>query len=138
MLVTQLLDPNTTCLPTPNQLKGRILIKHKKLMVEGEVPERTTTVVPDPSESDFASFMSDLSNSTKNGYLFMQDPIDKVRRYMELCCQQFSDFSLDLEIIAIQSIVDHESITMANVFIERPNLYMCINQKMVCLPTVSS
>ena len=79
MLVSQLLDLNATCLPSPNQLKRRVLIKHKKLMVEGEVPGRATTVVPDPSESDFASFMSDLSNSRKNGYLFMQDPIDKVR-----------------------------------------------------------
>ena len=48
-------------------------------MVEGEVPERAQQIVPDPSEADFASFMSDLSNSTKNGYLFMQDPIDKVK-----------------------------------------------------------
>ena len=81
MLVSQLLDSNATCLPSPNQLKRRVLIKHKKLMVEGEVPERSTTVIPDPSELDFASFMSDLSNSRKNGYLFMQDPIDKV-----VCC----------------------------------------------------
>ena len=78
MLVSQVLDLTATCLPSPNQLKRKVLIKHKKLMVEGEVPEKLTTVVPDPSEADFASFMSDLSNSRKNGYLFMQDPIDKV------------------------------------------------------------
>ena len=78
MLVTQLLDLTATTLPSPNQLKRKILIKHKKLMVDGEVPERAQQVIPDPSESDFASFMNDLSNSTKNGYLFMQDPIDKV------------------------------------------------------------
>jgi hypothetical protein len=81
MLVTHVLDPTVTTLPSPNQLKRRILIKHKKLMVDGEVvPERAQQpIVPNPSEADFASFMSDLSNSTKNGYLFMQDPIDKVR-----------------------------------------------------------
>lgn len=79
MLVTQLLDVTAISLPSPNQLKRKILIKHKKLMVEGEVPERAQQIVPDPAEADFASFMSDLSNSTKNGYLFMQDPIDKVK-----------------------------------------------------------
>ena len=79
MLVTQVFDLNATSLPSPNHLRHKVLIKHKKLMVEGEVPERSTTVVPDPSEADFASFMCDLSNSRKNGYLFMQDPIDKVR-----------------------------------------------------------
>ena len=75
------MDANANTLPSPNQLKRKVLIKHKKLMVEGEglPPERAAQVVPDPSELDFASFMSDLSNSRKNGYLFMQDPIDKVR-----------------------------------------------------------
>ena len=83
MLVMQLLDPNATCLPSPNQLKRRVLIKHKKLMVEGEVeggtPGSSTTVVSNPLKSNFASFLSDLSNSRQNGYLFIEDPIDRVR-----------------------------------------------------------
>ena len=31
MLVTELLDPTTAKLPSPNQLKRRLIIKHKKL-----------------------------------------------------------------------------------------------------------
>ena len=83
MLISVPLDANATALPSPNQLKRKIIIKHKKLTLnEGGDP---TLEIPAPAPSaeptegtDIASFMMDLSNSIKNGYLFMQDPIDKV------------------------------------------------------------
>lgn len=89
MIVTELLDPGATMLPSPAQLKRRVLIKHKKLEVDDRV-SRTATLKQAPSfhktgsvssmsvDDDMESFMSDLSNQRKNGYLYMQDPIDKV------------------------------------------------------------
>ena len=84
MLVTVPVDSNSSTLPSPGQLKHKVIIKHKKLTL-GEEGE-TTLDMPAPAPSvneptegtDIASFMMDLSNSIKNGYLFMQDPIDKV------------------------------------------------------------
>ena len=84
MLVVTPLDPNATVLPSPNQLKRKIIIKHKKLtLTDGGEPTLEPSPLPSTSEpptdhTDLASFMMDLSNSIKNGYLFMQDPIDKV------------------------------------------------------------
>ncbi len=76
-------EANATVLPSPNQLKRKIIIKHKKLtLTEGgeamlDMPAPAPT--NEPAEgADVASYISDLSNSIKNGYLFMQDPIDKV------------------------------------------------------------
>ena len=97
MIVTELLDPEATSLPSPNQLKGRVLIKHKKLEVDDKMSKTSTlqkqhatsstaTLHKSSSNASFQvddeveSFMSDLSNQRKNGYLYMQDPIDKVRR----------------------------------------------------------
>ena len=91
MLLMAPVDSNTfSILPSPNQLKHKIIIKHKKLTLTegGETCLDMPAPVPAPSPSasstetgegaDPASFMIDLSNSIKNGYLFMQDPIDKV------------------------------------------------------------
>ena len=36
---------------------------------------------PSATEDSVDTFAMDLSNSIKNGYLFMQDPIDKVRAH---------------------------------------------------------
>jgi len=77
-------DVNATALPAPAQLKRKIIIKHKKLTLSegGEATLDMPAPPPtnEPAEgADVASFISDLSNSIKNGYLFMQDPIDKVR-----------------------------------------------------------
>ena len=78
------LDLNATTLPSPNQLKRKIIIKHKKLTASdgGELTLDLPAPVPSTAEptegTDIASFVMDLSNSIKNGYLFMQDPIDKV------------------------------------------------------------
>lgn len=85
MLVVTPVDSNATTLPSPNQLKGKVIIKHKKLTLgeEGEptldMPTAPAPATAEPTEGfDMTSFMLDLSNSIKNGYLFMQDPIDKV------------------------------------------------------------
>uniref|UniRef100_A0A8D3B1P2 1-phosphatidylinositol 4,5-bisphosphate phosphodiesterase gamma n=1 Tax=Scophthalmus maximus TaxID=52904 RepID=A0A8D3B1P2_SCOMX len=53
-------------LPSPHQLRRKILIKHKKL-VEGTLYEEVTSA----SYSE-----NDISNSLKNGILYLEDPID--------------------------------------------------------------
>ncbi len=85
LLLTKSIDPNLTILPTPNQLKRKIIIKHKKLtptedgQVTLEGPPTPTTSIPEPTDSnELASFILDISESVKNGYLLMQDPIVKV------------------------------------------------------------
>ena len=87
MIVTELLDPEATCLPSPNQLKMRILIKHKKIEVGEKTKsgtlqksgaQKSGTFQVDDTETE--SFLTDLSNQRKNGYLYMQDPIDKVKK----------------------------------------------------------
>ncbi|XP_069076995.1 1-phosphatidylinositol 4,5-bisphosphate phosphodiesterase gamma-1-like isoform X1 [Pleurodeles waltl] len=66
MLLTKPVDINADELPSPTQLKKRILIKHKKL-VEGNIYEEVSTA----SYSE-----NDISNSIKNGILYLEDPID--------------------------------------------------------------
>lgn len=69
MLLTQPFEKNENCLPSPAQLKNRIILKHKKL--------------PDGAdESSFALRAEegrdlDLRTSIKNGVLFLEDPVDK-------------------------------------------------------------
>ncbi|XP_066442634.1 1-phosphatidylinositol 4,5-bisphosphate phosphodiesterase gamma-1 isoform X2 [Eleutherodactylus coqui] len=67
MLLTKPVDVNADGLPSPNQLKRKILIKHKKL-AEGSTYEEipTSTVYSE----------NDISNSIKNGILYLQDPIN--------------------------------------------------------------
>uniref|UniRef100_A0A670I8N7 1-phosphatidylinositol 4,5-bisphosphate phosphodiesterase gamma n=1 Tax=Podarcis muralis TaxID=64176 RepID=A0A670I8N7_PODMU len=66
MLLTKPVDVNADQLPSPAQLKKKILIKHKKL-VEGNLYE----------EVSLASYSeNDISNSIKNGILYLEDPID--------------------------------------------------------------
>ena len=89
MLLVAPLDANSTVLPSPNQLKRKIIIKHKKLtLTDGgdmELPAPIPAVSePNDGNNDVASFVADLSNSIKNGYLFMQDPIDKVGVVMQM------------------------------------------------------
>ena len=94
--MTELLDPEATCLPSPDQLKRRVLIKHKKLEVNdkssrvGTLQKHSSSTVSIQKTSssgsiqideDIEAFMSDLSNQRKNGYLYMQDPIDKVTKW---------------------------------------------------------
>ncbi|XP_048338609.1 1-phosphatidylinositol 4,5-bisphosphate phosphodiesterase gamma-1-like [Sphaerodactylus townsendi] len=66
MLLTKPVDVNADQLPSPAQLRKKILIKHKKL-VEGNLYE----------EVSMASYSeNDISNSIKNGILYLEDPID--------------------------------------------------------------
>lgn len=65
MLVSAPVDTkNETCLPSPEKLKRKIILKHKKLP-EG-VDENTRLVVQPQNEFDIAS-------SVKNGILYVQD-----------------------------------------------------------------
>uniref|UniRef100_A0A3Q3GHQ2 1-phosphatidylinositol 4,5-bisphosphate phosphodiesterase gamma n=1 Tax=Kryptolebias marmoratus TaxID=37003 RepID=A0A3Q3GHQ2_KRYMA len=66
LLLTKPVDNNADELPSPYQLRRKILIKHKKL-VEGTVYEEVTSA----SYSE-----NDISNSLKNGILYLEDPID--------------------------------------------------------------
>ncbi|KAK7889873.1 hypothetical protein WMY93_025433 [Mugilogobius chulae] len=66
LLLTKPIDNNAEELPSPYQLRRKILIKHKKL-VEGTVYEEVSTA----SYSE-----NDISNSLKNGILYLEDPID--------------------------------------------------------------
>ncbi|XP_076132550.1 1-phosphatidylinositol 4,5-bisphosphate phosphodiesterase gamma-1 isoform X1 [Alosa pseudoharengus] len=67
MLLTKAVDISADGLPSPNQLKRKILIKHKKL-AEGSSYEEVSTSTP-YSEND-------ISNSIKNGILYLEDPIN--------------------------------------------------------------
>uniref|UniRef100_A0A8C4F0L0 1-phosphatidylinositol 4,5-bisphosphate phosphodiesterase gamma n=1 Tax=Dicentrarchus labrax TaxID=13489 RepID=A0A8C4F0L0_DICLA len=67
MLLTKAVDIAADGLPSPNQLKRKILIKHKKL-AEGSAYEEVSTSNP-YSEND-------ISNSIKNGILYLEDPIN--------------------------------------------------------------
>ncbi|XP_048879389.1 1-phosphatidylinositol 4,5-bisphosphate phosphodiesterase gamma-1-like [Brienomyrus brachyistius] len=67
MLLTKPVDVSADGLPSPNQLKRKILIKHKKLADGSLYEEVSTTAVY--SESD-------ICNSVKNGILYLEDPID--------------------------------------------------------------
>ncbi|KAE8576564.1 hypothetical protein XENTR_v10004244 [Xenopus tropicalis] len=67
MLLTKPVDVNADGLPSPNQLKRKILIKHKKL-AEGSTYEEI------PASTVYSE--NDISNSIKNGILYLQDPIN--------------------------------------------------------------
>lgn len=68
MLLTQVIDKNAEFLPSPEQLKHKILIKNRKLKEGGE-----DDGVVSSNNND------DLSQSTKNGYLLLEDPYDGER-----------------------------------------------------------
>ncbi|XP_068119983.1 1-phosphatidylinositol 4,5-bisphosphate phosphodiesterase gamma-1 isoform X2 [Hyperolius riggenbachi] len=67
MLLTKPIDVGADGLPSPNQLKRKILIKHKKLAEGSPYEEIPAAIVY--SEND-------ISNSIKNGILYLQDPIN--------------------------------------------------------------
>lgn len=68
-LLTQPLDKNETALPSPHDLKRKIILKHKKLP---EGAEENSFAVRQEEGRDL-----DLRNSIKNGILLLQDPVDK-------------------------------------------------------------
>ncbi|XP_029683948.1 1-phosphatidylinositol 4,5-bisphosphate phosphodiesterase gamma-1-like [Takifugu rubripes] len=66
LLLSKPVDNSAEELPSPHQLRRKILIKHKKL-VEG-------TLYEEVSSASYSE--NDLSNSLKNGILYLEDPID--------------------------------------------------------------
>lgn len=70
MLLTQPVERDGTKMPSPDQLKWKIIIKHKKL------PEGTEDKVI-VSRSDEGCQETDVSNAVKNGILYLEDPVDK-------------------------------------------------------------
>ncbi|KAJ6646988.1 1-phosphatidylinositol 4,5-bisphosphate phosphodiesterase gamma-1 [Pseudolycoriella hygida] len=65
MLLTNRVDKNETQLPSPHQLRRKIILKHKKLP---EVEDGTTSK---NDESD------NIRSMMKEGKLYLQDPVDK-------------------------------------------------------------
>ncbi|XP_018333855.1 1-phosphatidylinositol 4,5-bisphosphate phosphodiesterase gamma-1 [Agrilus planipennis] len=68
MLVTQSIEKNEKQLPSPYQLRRKIILKHKKLP-EGQ-EENPIVIKNDGNDMD-------LRNSIKNGIMYIEDPIDK-------------------------------------------------------------
>ncbi|KAM5220465.1 1-phosphatidylinositol 4,5-bisphosphate phosphodiesterase gamma-1 isoform 1-T2 [Hipposideros larvatus] len=66
-LLTKPVDIVADGLPSPNQLKKKILIKHKKL-AEGSAYEEV------PASVMYSE--NDISNSIKNGILYLEDPVN--------------------------------------------------------------
>lgn len=78
LLLTKPVDLNADELPSPYQLRRKILIKHKKL-VEGTLYEEVTS----------ASYSEgDISNSLRNGILYLEDPIDHVSVCEHMCMRR--------------------------------------------------
>ncbi|XP_055537680.1 1-phosphatidylinositol 4,5-bisphosphate phosphodiesterase gamma-1 isoform X2 [Wyeomyia smithii] len=77
MLLTQQIEKNEQQLPSPSQLKRKIVLKHKKLPENAGkfedfiVPSDGSLIRPDETELD-------IRNTVKNGILFLEDPVDKV------------------------------------------------------------
>ncbi|XP_014241973.1 1-phosphatidylinositol 4,5-bisphosphate phosphodiesterase gamma-1 isoform X2 [Cimex lectularius] len=70
LLLTHPVEKNETVLPSPEQLKRKILLKHKKLP-EGVEDDSILFTVEDVRDMD-------LRNTVKNGVLYLEDPVDKV------------------------------------------------------------
>lgn len=66
MLLVHRIDKNETQLPSPHQLRRRIILKHKKLP---EVEDGTLPRSADETES--------IRNMPKEGKLYLQDPVDR-------------------------------------------------------------
>ena len=66
MLISAPLDKNETALPSPDQLKRKILLKHKKLPDGAD--EILQKFEPSGAKQDF-----DIASSVKNGILYVRD-----------------------------------------------------------------
>ncbi|KAI2805487.1 hypothetical protein RDWZM_008746 [Blomia tropicalis] len=78
VLLTQPLEKNGTEMPSPNQLRRKIIIKHKKL------PDDTQESPPaPPSPTEFSADINDLdvSKSIKNGILYMETKPNEWKPY---------------------------------------------------------
>lgn len=80
MLLQQQIEKNETRLPSPHQLRRKIILKHKKLPDGGtlnnsffgdEAAKSETLVRSDDNELD-------IRNTVKNGILYLEDKVDKV------------------------------------------------------------
>ncbi|KAK0087269.1 hypothetical protein PV325_001367 [Microctonus aethiopoides] len=69
-LLTQPLEKNETCLPSPYALRGKIILKHKKL--PDGVDESTFI-----ARSNQNTHEMDLRNTVKNGILYLEDLADR-------------------------------------------------------------
>ena len=70
-LVTEFLDPNETQLPSPEALKGRIIVKQKRLQVDNEVAGDDDVLV----------------HSQKSGTIFIKDDYDDWNKYLVVLCE---------------------------------------------------
>ncbi len=66
-LISAPLDKNENSLPTPEQLKKKIILKHKKLP-DGNADEILNNAANDLNRQDF-----DIASSVKNGILYVRD-----------------------------------------------------------------
>jgi len=71
MLLTHPVDKNEKHLPSPAQLKRKIVLKHKKLP-EGSVDNSSVIVSCD----DGIGRDMDLRNTVKNGVMYLEDPVE--------------------------------------------------------------
>lgn len=69
MLLVHPVEKNEKQLPSPHQLKRKILLKHKKLP-EGQDENSFMIKTDDVKEMD-------LRNTVKNGIMYLEDPVDK-------------------------------------------------------------
>lgn len=69
MLIVQSVDKHETKLPTPYDLKRKIILKHKKLPEDAE--DNAFAIRPEEGKD------LDLRNSIKNGILYLEDPVDR-------------------------------------------------------------
>uniref|UniRef100_A0A182X5M9 1-phosphatidylinositol 4,5-bisphosphate phosphodiesterase gamma n=1 Tax=Anopheles quadriannulatus TaxID=34691 RepID=A0A182X5M9_ANOQN len=77
MLLTQPIDKAEAQLPSPLQLKRKIILKHKKLpengmLVVDEAGKESAVLMRGNDESEL-----DIRNTVKNGILYLEDPVDK-------------------------------------------------------------
>nr|XP_054762576.1 1-phosphatidylinositol 4,5-bisphosphate phosphodiesterase gamma-1-like [Lytechinus pictus] len=72
-LLTQPIDRDANSLPAVSKLKRKIILKHKKLPDNGN----ETFTVPQEDRNKSQGLDFDLRNSTKNGILLLEDPLDQ-------------------------------------------------------------
>ncbi|XP_052817570.1 1-phosphatidylinositol 4,5-bisphosphate phosphodiesterase gamma-1-like isoform X4 [Mya arenaria] len=70
MLLTEPIQRDSNMLPSPDHLKRKIILKHKKLPADPSQADPQDFTVDDNTRD------GDLSNSVKNGILYLEDPID--------------------------------------------------------------
>ena len=85
LLVTAPFEEGETCLPTPNQLKYKIIIKNKKLPTVGQSASNIDTAEDVDSDFEDEPFVNDLSsgeNKNPNYYHNRMHQMMKLRKKM--------------------------------------------------------